>query len=70
MSRKGINKMAGYRAMIEMTQKQIADYLGILPQSYSNKERGEVAFKDEEKVKIKELLNPYFPGITIDEIFF
>lgn len=67
---KKINKIAGYRGMLGMTQKQIASYLGILPQSYSNKERGETAFKDEEKQKIKELLKPYFPDITIDDIFF
>lgn len=68
--KKNINKIAGYRAMLEMTQKQMADHLGILPQSYSNKERGETPFKDKEKRKIKELLTPYFPEITIDEIFF
>ena len=49
---------------------QMADYLGITPQSYSNKERKETAFNDAEKKKIKELLNSYFPSITIDEIFF
>lgn len=68
--KKSINKIAGYRGMLEMTQKQMADYLNILPQSYSNKERGDTPFKDEEKRKIKELLTPYFPDITIDEIFF
>lgn len=65
-----INKMAGYRGNLGMTQRQMADYLGITPQSYSNKERKETAFNDAEKKKIKELLNSYFPSITIDEIFF
>lgn len=70
IAKRNINKIAGYRGMLGMTQKEMADYLGILPQSYSNKERGETPFKDDEKRKIKEILTPYFPGITIDEIFF
>lgn len=65
-----INKIAGYRGNLRMTQKQMADYLGITPQSYSNKERQETAFNDKEKAKIKALLVPYFPDITIDDIFF
>lgn len=67
---KNINKVAGYRAMLGMTQAEIANYLDMLPQSYSNKERGKTAFKDSEKIKIKELLLPYFPEITIEDIFF
>lgn len=67
---KKINKIAGYRANLSLTQVEMADYLNILPQSYSNKERGETAFKDSEKIKIKNLLLPHFPGITIDDIFF
>lgn len=65
-----INKIAGYRANLGLTQAEMAEYLNILPQSYSNKERGGTAFKDSEKVKIKNLLLPHFPGITIDDIFF
>lgn len=65
-----INKIAGYRAMLEMNQKDVAEYLNISPQSYSNKERGTRSFSDEEKVMLKELFKKANPVLTIDDIFF
>lgn len=64
------NKLAGYRKMLGYTQSQIAKEFGISKQSYWLKEKGEVAFSDKEKIKFKSLLQPLFPNITIDEIFF
>lgn len=64
------NKVKGYRAMLGITQKELADRLGVTIQSVSNKERGITAFTDNEKVVIKKMLEPHFPHITIDEIFF
>lgn len=64
------NKVVGYRTMLGMTQKEIAEYFGISPQAYWKKEVGKVPFSDKKKVIFKNLLKPIFPSITIDEIFF
>lgn len=64
------NKLAGYRRMLGMTQKQMADEFGISKQAYYLKEKGNTAFSDSEKLQFKEMLKPIFPHITIDEIFF
>lgn len=40
------NKVRGYRNMLGMTQKQMGKALGISKQSYMNKEKGYVTFKD------------------------
>ena len=65
-----INKVVGYRKMIGMSQKEMAEKFNISIQSYSKKENGVVPFKDSEKVIFKSLLLPYFPNITNDDIFF
>lgn len=65
-----INKIAGYRRMLGMTQKQLAERFNISLQAYWQKEKGKVPFSDKEKVIFKTLLKPIFPNITIDEIFF
>lgn len=65
-----INKVAGYRAFLGMTQKEVAEYLSISTQSYSNKENGKRTFNDNEKVKLKILFNQVDPNLTIDKIFF
>lgn len=64
------NKVKGYRAMLGLTQKQIAELLGITPQSYSSKEIGIRSFKDSEKIKLKELFGEIDANLTIDSIFF
>ena len=56
--------------MLGLTQKEMAERLNISPQSYYNKENGNVAFKDSEKMQIKEMLLPLFPNITLEDIFF
>lgn len=65
-----LNKIAGYRAMLGMTQEEFGRMISMSKQQYSQKERGERAFNDKEKEKVKEILLPYFPEITIDNIFF
>lgn len=64
------NKIAGYRKMLGLTQKGMADKMGISKQAYFLKEKGETAFSDKEKQLFKNLLLPIFPEITIDAIFF
>lgn len=64
------NKLVGYRAMLGKTQKEMADAMGISRQSYYLKEKGDIAFSDNEKSIFKKMLIPLFPTITIDELFF
>ena len=64
-----MNKVKGYRNMLKLTQKQIAEKLDISTVAYIKKENGKSEFKDSEKIKFKELLLPYFPNITLEEIF-
>ena len=65
-----LNKVAGFRAMLGLTQKDVADYLGITPQNYSFKERGHRRFNDDEKKKMLTLLRQAEKDLTIDELFF
>ena len=65
-----MNKVKGYRNMLKLTQKEIAEKLDISTVAYINTENGKSEFKDSEKIKFKELLLPYFPNITLEEIFF
>lgn len=64
------NKVKGYRNMLNLTQKETAIKLGISYVSYCNKENGKRDFKDNEKLKFKKMLEPHFPNITLEEIFF
>lgn len=65
-----LNKLKGYRNGIGKTQEEMAKKLGISKQSYNYKENKKVAFSDDEKIKIKSILIPYFPNVTIEDIFF
>lgn len=65
-----INKIAGYRVMLQLTQKDLSKKLGISSQSYSNKENGKTSFSDGEKIKLKEIFAQISENLTIDDIFF
>lgn len=65
-----MNLIAGYRKMLDATQSDMAQALGISKQSYYRKENQFVPFTDQEKILIKRMLIPLFPNITIDDIFF
>lgn len=65
-----MNKVKGYRNMLNLNQQEMADLLGISKQSYWNKENGKNEFNDKEKIIIKRILEPFFSKISIDEIFF
>lgn len=64
------NKVKGYRTMLGLTQKDLAELLDLSSQSVSNKERGFTSFTDEEKLVFRELVKDIIPDITIDEIFY
>lgn len=65
-----MKKIAGYRKMLDLTQKDMANKLGISKQSYWLKENGKVAFSDKEKLQIKNEVKEIIPDITIDNLFF
>ncbi|MRE73187.1 helix-turn-helix transcriptional regulator [Mammaliicoccus sciuri] len=66
-----MNKIAGYRRMLGMSQKNMAKEFGISEQSYRLKENGKVNFKKQEMLKFRNLLRrELFPTITVDDIFF
>lgn len=56
--------------MLGKTQRDMAKIFNISVQAYNQKEKGCVRFKDSEKTVFKNMLLPYFPNITIDDIFF
>lgn len=64
------NEIAQYRKFLGYTQKEMADIFNISTQSYYRKEKGYTPFNDDEKVKLKEMINEEFPGLTIDDLFF
>ncbi|WP_277294712.1 helix-turn-helix transcriptional regulator [Streptococcus hyointestinalis] len=63
-------KVRGYRNMLGKNQEEMGKELGISKQSYCNKEKGKVPFKDSEKMIFKTLLLPLFPDIKLEDIFF
>ncbi|QHW38239.1 hypothetical protein GZH82_13400 [Staphylococcus ursi] len=66
-----MNKIAGYRKMLGMSQEKMAKEFGISAQAFRMKEKGKVNFNKSEMLKFRNLLREnLFPSITIDEIFF
>lgn len=64
------NKLAAIRSSLGLSQKQLADKIGMPVQTYNRKENGKFQFKDNEKLRIKELFSEHYHDITIDDIFF
>jgi len=66
----GINP-AGYRKLVGLTQKDLAEKFGVSIQSISRKENGQSSYSDEEKIIFRDLVRENgLPDITIDVIFF
>ena len=66
---KKLNKVAGYRAMLGFSQREMAELFGISKQAYSAKERGLTNFNKSEMILFKNLLIEHIPENSIDEIF-
>ena len=56
--------------MLGLSQKEMAETLDISKQSYWKKENGRTPFTDKEKIIFRSMLEPIFPNIKIDDIFF
>lgn len=65
-----ILKVKGYRNMLNLSQKEVGDILGLSKQSFSLKERGKVKFTIDEMKTLKNLFSSINPHITIEDIFF
>lgn len=65
-----MNKLKGYRNMINATQEDFANLLGITRRSYILKENGVISIKDKEKVIIRDYLKSKNVNVTIEELFF
>ncbi len=70
-----MNKVKGYRNMLNETQLDWAKLLNISRTSFNKKESGQVPFNDREKKKIKSHINNALEKqneklVTIDELFF
>lgn len=65
-----MNKVKGYRNMINETQEDFARMLGVTRQSYLLKEKGCIQFKDKEKVLIRDHLKSKGVEVSIDQLFF
>lgn len=63
------NKVRGYRNMLGITQKELADKLGLTAQSISAKERGITNFTDKEKMELLKLFKTVDPDLSIDKLF-
>ena len=65
-----MNKVKGYRNMINATQEDFANLLGVSRQTYHLKEKGCIQFKDKEKVIIRDFLKQKGITVTIEQLFF
>lgn len=65
-----MNVIVGYRKMIGLTQREMAEQLNISELTYRNKEKGRTPFKDFEMLKFYNLLKPIKPDASIENIFF
>lgn len=63
-------KVLAYRKDSNLTQKEVADVLGISVDAYSKKERGVNEFKENEMIKFAKLINKKDKNATIEKIFF
>lgn len=64
------DRIAGYRTMAGLTQKEMAKELDMSYMGYRNKELGKSEFKRDEMSKFTEIVKRAIPEITAQEIFF
>ena len=65
-----MNKVKGYRNMMNEKQSDWAELLNINRVTYNRKEKGIINFTDKEKIIIRDHVAKVIPYITIDELFF
>lgn len=65
-----MNRVRGYRTMLCLTQKELADELEITPQSLSAKENCKRSFNDMEKIYLLNRFKKIDPNLTLEKLFF
>lgn len=64
------NYVAGYRKMFGITQKELAEKIGVMPATLCNKEKGKRLFSQAEMISILEIFKEFDQSITLDKIFY
>lgn len=64
------NTLKAYRKLLNITQIEMAEIIGIGLTSYNHKEQGKKVFTQSEMAQILNFLRTKIPNITADEIFF
>ena len=65
-----LDKIAGYRKMLNLTQDDMANLLGISLSSYNKRENGRVDFSDKQKIIIRDIITRHFPNENMESLFF
>lgn len=65
-----MNKIAGYRKMLGLTQEELANKIGISRSSFQSKENGKFPFKQTEMKKIVIVFQQADLNVTLDSLFF
>lgn len=65
-----LDKITGYRKMLNLTQNDMANLLGISLSAYNKRENGHVDFSDKQKIIIRDMITRYFPSENIESLFF
>lgn len=65
-----MNKIAGYRKMLGLTQEELANKIGISRSSFQSKENGKFPFKQTEMKKIVTVFQQADLNVTLDSLFF
>ncbi|MBL4933023.1 helix-turn-helix transcriptional regulator [Clostridium paridis] len=63
-------KLVAYRKMLDITQLQMAQEIGVSLTTYNHKETGKKEFNQSEMVSITDIIKAKVPNVTMDEIFF
>lgn len=65
-----MHRVAGYRRMVNYTQKDMANQLGVSETTYRNKEKGRIPFKDYEMILFQKVMTENNLDVSIVDIFF
>ncbi|MBF0714665.1 transcriptional regulator [Gemelliphila palaticanis] len=65
-----LNKLAGYRSMLNIPRKNIAELLQISNVAYGKKEKGITPFTDNEKVILVNFFKNNGINTNIEDLFF
>ncbi|WP_347298408.1 helix-turn-helix domain-containing protein [Dolosigranulum savutiense] len=65
-----MNKLAGFRRMLGLSQEEMAKKIGLSVTGYRLKENEINEFKKTEMIKIHTMVKDIMPDITLEDIFF